>query len=108
MFKLRSYNANDYEQIRRLFINNPTSELSYDLLAVDLFLEYSSEYCFLIENQVTHEICGIILAALNVARLNEIYKVKFLEKLCIKYPTSGGDSQTIMNYQVSSYLSQTK
>ena len=91
MFKLRSYSAaNDYEQIKRfLFLHD---EINYDLLAIDLFLEYSSEYCFLIENRFSQEICGLVVGALNLNSLNEIYKQKnYFEKFCVKYPIIGGD-----------------
>ena len=99
-YKLRSYRPNDYEQIKRLFISNITDELNYDLLGIDLFLEHSSEYCFLIENKNTQQISGVLLGALNAIKLNNIYMHKCLAKLCDKYP-SNADYQAIINYQVS-------
>jgi hypothetical protein len=99
MFKLRNYRSSDYEEIKRLFINND-NELNYDLLAIDLFLEYSSEYCFLIENKNNQQISGILLAALNVKSLNEIYKQKFLTKLFNKYPANDDNQRN----QVRNFL----
>jgi hypothetical protein len=48
---------------------------------IDLFLENSSEYCFIIENKYCQEINGILLAALNVNSLNEIYKTKVIGEI---------------------------
>lgn len=91
--QFRLYNKTSDGDLTRIIKNQlfQNDSLVYDTNAIDIYLEHSTRYCYIVENKHTKQIYAILLAALNVNYLNKIYKIKYFNEYQARYPFNDGD-----------------